>query len=245
MILDNEPKIDVLAFGAHPDDVEIGAGGVLHRLSAKGEKVAICDLTLAEKSSNGTVERRQQEAKEADRVLGICLRRNLHLPDRGLRLMDEHIRPIVRTIRELRPDIVLMPYWKDRHPDHEMCHSLVREAVFNAKIRKYEVSGDREPLPPHSVSRLLCYFINDHVEPQFMVDISNDIEAKLAALSAYRSQFEKESGSVTTPLTEGYIERVRAREYLFGQASGVAYAEGFVSYTPLLLHTLPGKESTI
>jgi N-acetylglucosamine malate deacetylase 1 len=234
--------IDILAFGAHPDDVEIGAGGVLHQMSRKGKKVVICDLTLAELSSNGTVNRRQQEAAAADSQLGIYRRVNLGLPDRGLRMSDEHIRPLVQIIRTFRPATVLAPFWKDRHPDHEMCAALVKEAVFNAKIRKYEAADGTESLPAHQVSQFFHYFINDSIEPQFIVDISEDMEAKMAALASYQSQFEIGDGSVATPLTAGYLERVRAREYGFGQAARVAYAEGFVSSMPLLLSVLPGKD---
>ncbi|WCK56105.1 bacillithiol biosynthesis deacetylase BshB1 [Aneurinibacillus sp. Ricciae_BoGa-3] len=235
-------EVDILAFGAHPDDVEIGAGGVLHQLARQGKKVVICDLTLAELSSNGTVERRQQEAAAADRQLGIYRRVNLGLPDRGLRMSDEHIRPLVQVIRTFRPATVFAPFWKDRHPDHEMCAALVKEAVFNAKIRKYEIADGIDSLPAHQVGQLFHYFINDSIEPQFMMDISEDIEAKMAALASYRSQFEISDGSVATPLTEGYLKRVRAREYGFGQAASVAYAEGFVASTPLLLSVLPGKD---
>lgn len=223
-----------LAFGAHPDDVEIGAGGLLRKWANEGKRTGICDLTYAELSSNGTVERRQQEAAEASRVLGIHTRLNLGLPDRGLSLNKEQIEAIAHVIRLYRPRIVLMPYWEDRHPDHGMCSVVVREAVFNAKIRKYKIKG-KEAAPAHRVEHVFAYFINGQTEPQFLVDISEEMEAKMAALGAYRSQFEKAPDSVATPLTEGYLERVRAREYVFGQAGGVAYAEGFVSHTPLLL----------
>jgi bacillithiol biosynthesis deacetylase BshB1 len=227
-------ELHVLAFGAHPDDVEIGAGGLLRKWANQGKRTGICDLTYAELSSNGTVERRQKEAAEASRLLGLHTRLNLGLPDRGLAPVPEQIRVIAHTIRLYRPHIVLIPYWEDRHPDHGMCSVLVREAVFNARIRKYETNGPDSP-PAHKVEHVFAYFINGQTEPQFLIDISEEMEEKMAALGAYRSQFEKESGSVATPLTEGYLERVRAREYGFGQTAGVAYAEGFVSHTPLLL----------
>ncbi|GEN34263.1 MULTISPECIES: bacillithiol biosynthesis deacetylase BshB1 [Aneurinibacillus] len=226
--------LHALAFGAHPDDVEIGAGGLLRKWASQGKRTGICDLTYAELSSNGSVERRQQEAAEASRLLDLSVRVNLGLPDRGLAPVPDQIRAITHVIRLYRPRIVLMPFWEDRHPDHGMCSVLVREAVFNARIRKYETDG-QESLPAHKCEHVLAYFINGQTEPQFLIDISEEMEVKMAALGAYRSQFEKEAGSVVTPLTEGYLERVRAREYVFGQSAGVAYAEGFVSHTPLLL----------
>jgi bacillithiol biosynthesis deacetylase BshB1 len=222
-----------LAFGAHPDDVEIGAGGLLRKWANQGKRTGICDLTRAELSSNGTVEQRQQEAEEASRLLGLHTRLNLGFPDRGLAPIPEQIRAMAHVIRLYRPRIVLMPYWEDRHPDHGMCSVLVKEAVFNARIRKYETAAPS--LPAHKVEHVFAYFINGQTDPQFLIDISEEMEAKMAALGAYRSQFEKGEGSVSTPLTEGYLERVRAREYIFGQSAGVAYAEGFVSHTPLLL----------
>lgn len=232
---DHRPEpLHALAFGAHPDDVEIGAGGLLHKWVKQGKKVGICDLTYAEMSSNGSVERRQQEANEATSLLGLHTRLNLGLPDRGLMPIQEQIQVIAHTIRLYRPRIVLMPYWEDRHPDHGMCSVQVREAVFNAKIRKYE-TNKQDILTAHRVEHVLAYFINGQTEPQFLVDISEEMDVKMAALGAYRSQFEMEPGSVATPLTQGYLERVRAREYVFGQSAGVAYAEGFVSHTPLLL----------
>ncbi|WCN36680.1 bacillithiol biosynthesis deacetylase BshB1 [Aneurinibacillus uraniidurans] len=230
----HQEPLHALAFGAHPDDVEIGAGGLLHKWAKEGKKVGICDLTYAELSSNGTPERRQQEAAEAARTLGLHVRLTLGLPDRGLALVPEQIRAIAHVIRLYRPRVVLSPYWEDRHPDHGMCSMLVREAIFNARIRKYE-TNESVSLPTHKVEHDLAYFINGQTEPQFLLDISEEMEAKMSALGAYRSQFEMEEGSVATPLTTGYLERVRAREYGFGQNVGVAYAEGYVSRTPLLL----------
>ncbi|WP_166239434.1 bacillithiol biosynthesis deacetylase BshB1 [Paenibacillus turpanensis] len=221
--------VDILVFGAHPDDAEIGMGGTIAKAAKAGRRIAICDLTQAELSSNGTVELRQQEAAEASQVLQLAERSNLKLPDRGLYMTKDIIDAVTREIRRLRPSIVFAPYWQDRHPDHVACSSIVDQAVFNAKLRNY--MPEHEPV---TVSWCYYYFINDTYEPNSAVDVSEVYELKTAALSAYRSQFEKlDSSYVDTPLNQAYVSRVEARDHLMGQKIGVRYAEGFVSKLPL------------
>lgn len=230
----------ILAFGAHPDDVEIGMGGTIAKYAQQGYDIGICDLTLAELSSNGTVHTRQQEAKRAADILGVRTRIQLKLPDRGLTVQKEHIDPIVTVIRTYRPKVVFAPYWEDRHPDHGQCAKLVEEAVFSAAVCRYE---DRRQLPPHRVHAVYFYMINGFHRPHFVVDISDTIDKKLASLRAYESQFERKSDSVDTPLTNGYIETVESRERLFGKEVGVSFAEGFMTKKPLILvHDLLGEE---
>ncbi|CAM3230709.1 MULTISPECIES: bacillithiol biosynthesis deacetylase BshB1 [Brevibacillus] len=229
-------SLDILAIGAHPDDVEIGASGSLLLAAKQGQRVGILDLTYAELSSNGNVERRQQEAAEADRLLGVCARYNFGLPDRGLEsVREEAIRRVVELIRQTRPRVVLAPYFQDRHPDHESVSRIVREAVFSSGIRKYQPS---ETLVAYRPAQLLYYFINSTVTPQVVVDVTAVYPEKLDVLRCYRSQFELEAESVDTPLTNGYLEMVEYRERLFGQQAGVRYAEGFMSATPYVLPNL-------
>ncbi|RAP76358.1 bacillithiol biosynthesis deacetylase BshB1 [Paenibacillus montanisoli] len=221
---------DILAFGAHPDDVEIGMGGTIAKHTAQGVKVAICDLTEAEMSSNGTVETRRLEAAEASAVLGLSYRSTLRLPDRGLTGSADQIEAIVAEIRRLRPRLVFAPYWSDRHPDHVSCSRLIEEAVFNAKLRNY-MPG----LPPVQVEQLYFYYINDSNEVSLITDISDQMETKLKALQAYRSQFappQEGEDRVRTPLTDRYVQRVEARDMLLGQTRGWAYAEGFAMKRP-------------
>lgn len=223
-------KLDILAFGAHPDDVEIGAAGTLIKHKNKGKRIGICDLTYAELSSNGTVEIRQQEAKKASEIMGLHVRENLGFPDRGLSVCDSFIKRMVDVIRRYRPAVVLAPYWEDRHPDHEHASRMVREAVFSAGIRRYEGGED---LPHHYVNDVYYYFINRHVRPRFTVDVSGVYEQKTAALSAYQSQFKMSGTEVQkTVLNQGYLEVVEARDRQFGQEHGCEYAEGFVSEKP-------------
>lgn len=228
----NEP-LDILIFGAHPDDAEIGMGGTIYKHASAGYRVGICDLTLAEMSSNGTVELRQQEAAKASELLGLAVRSNLRLPDRGLWMGPEPVRAITLEIRKHKPRIVFAPYWDDRHPDHIACSKLVQEAVFNAKLRRYEPDA-----PAHTVEQCYFYFINDIAESDLLVDISDCHEQKMKALSAYQSQFEVAGAGndyVNTPLNQGYLERVEAKDRMLGQKRMVPYAEGFVSKLPYLV----------
>ncbi|WNR42418.1 bacillithiol biosynthesis deacetylase BshB1 [Paenibacillus roseipurpureus] len=223
-------QLDILIFGAHADDAEIGMGASIAKHTARGSRVGLCDLTYAEMSSNGTVETRIKEAEEAAKILGVVSRTNLGLPDRGLFVNADHIERITQEIRKFRPRIVFAPYWQDRHPDHIACSHLIQEAVFNAKLRRY--LPDSEPV---NVEQLYFYFINDVYEADVMVDVTDAYELKMAALRAYQSQFMTGAGTVATPLNQGYVERVEARDRLMGQRRQLTYAEGFVSKLPLVI----------
>jgi N-acetylglucosamine malate deacetylase 1 len=226
-------KLDILAFGAHADDVEIGMGGTIAKYAAEGKLIGICDLTKAEMSSNGTVETRQQEAIKAAEILGAEVRETLDLPDRGLFLKEEYISKIVRVIRLYRPSIVFAPYFDDRHPDHGSCARLVEEAVFSAAVRKYD---EDDSLKPHRPAALHFYMINGFHKPDFAIDVSEVMQKKIDALNAYESQFMKGASTFDTPLVNGYIESVEARERLFGKEVGVEFAEGFMSKKTMLIH---------
>jgi N-acetylglucosamine malate deacetylase 1 len=214
-----------LAFGAHADDVEIGMGAAIKKETESGREVIICDLTEAELSSNGSVEIRRQEAKDAADILGVKNRVNLQLPDRGLYLREEFILKMVSCIRKFKPEYVFAPYWADRHPDHGNCAKLVKEAVFSAGIKNIK---DPDGLHAHKVKNIFYYFINSTERPSLFLDVSDSYSYKIQALQAYPSQFIKTADSVDTPLTNGYIERVEARDRLFGLEAGAVYAEGFI-----------------
>ncbi|WP_026573256.1 bacillithiol biosynthesis deacetylase BshB1 [Bacillus sp. UNC438CL73TsuS30] len=232
-------SLDILAFGAHADDVEIGMGGTIAKFSEQGKRIGICDLTDAGLSSNGTIELRKIEAMNAADILGVAFRTSLSLPDRGLYLTGEYIKLIAGVIRQLKPKIVFAPYFEDRHPDHGNCARLVEEAVFSAGIRKFKTDQGEAP---HRVERMYFYMINGFHKPDFTTDISQQIEKKLKALRAYKSQFERTEESFDTPLTNGYIETVEAREKMFGKLVGIPFAEGFKSKVPLLIdHDLLGE----
>jgi N-acetylglucosamine malate deacetylase 1 len=228
-----QSHLDILIFGAHADDAEIGMGATIAKHTAAGYSVGICDLTYAELSSNGSVDTRKKEAEQAAVILGITMRSNLGLPDRGLLLKEAYIERITYEIRAHRPKIVFAPYWQDRHPDHVACSQLIQEAAFNAKLRKY-----LPDVQAVQVQQLYFYFINDVVEADLLVDVSDSYGKKITALEAYRSQFViagEGNDYVSTPLNQGYVERVEARDRLMGQKRMVHHAEGFVSKQPLLV----------
>lgn len=226
-------QLDILAFGAHADDVEIGMGGTIAKYVASGKKIGICDLTRAELSSNGTVEGRQLEARRAADILGVQVRENLKHRDRGLYLTEEAIKEVVTIIRKYRPKVVFTPYIVDRHPDHGNCTNIVEEAFFSAGIRKFHTDDEYPSFRP---AKLIYYMINGFHKPDFVIDISDFIEQKVASLNAYESQFQTSAESVDTPLVNGYIETVKAREKLFGKEVGVSFAEGFKVKTPIVLN---------
>lgn len=228
----NEHKLNILAFGAHADDVEIGMGGTIAKYAGKGLKIGICDLTQAELSSNGTVELRQQEAEKASKILGVSIRKTLDFPDRGLLINENYIRKVAELVRQYRPEIVFAPYFEDRHPDHGNCGRIIEEAVFSAGIKNYFTEEHKQP---HRVKNTYFYMINGFHKPDFVIDISEQMHLKKLSLEAYESQFTKTSDSFETPLVNGYIETVEAREKLFGKEAGVAYAEGFKSKKPILM----------
>lgn len=226
-------KIDILSFGAHADDVEIGMGATIAKYTSEGKTVVICDLTKAELSSNGTVELRQREAMRAAEILGVEERITLNLQDRDLLLSQDAIRQVAHIIRTYQPEIVFVPYEKDRHPDHGNCARIVEEAFFSAGINKYQTGFDDIPYRP---KQLYYYMINGFSTPDFVIDVSNVYKKKKESLEAYKSQFIKQAGSVDTPLTNNYMQALEAREFLFGKEVGTLYAEGFKVRAPILLN---------
>lgn len=226
-----------LAFGAHPDDVEIGAGGLIAQEVRKGYQAAICDLTAGELSSNGDPVTRRREAVAAGAVLGVGKRVCLGLADRGLKNDDEHRTRIVEIIRQLRPRFVLCPWPGDSHPDHALAGQLVREAVLNARLRRY---GEGEPW---AVERVWDYFI--HEMPLSLgsghsvyVKISPEAAgAKMRALACYESQFVKGNESVSTRL-HGLKERIEYRDRYTGSLIGAEWGERFFQIEEIAVRDL-------
>lgn len=223
--------VDVLVFGPHADDLEIGLGGVIARHAAAGHRVGLCDLTRAELSSNGTPEQRLVEAAEAAAVLGAAWRENLGWPDGGIDGTAEQVRSAADLIRRARPRVMAIPYWNDRHPDHEAASRVLKQAAFKAALRRYETA--HESWQPD----WLChYFINDGARPSFVVDVSATYAKKRAALDCYRSQFDRPGGgSIGTRLNAPtFRQLIESRDAQFGALAGVAFAEGLVVREPVV-----------
>jgi bacillithiol biosynthesis deacetylase BshB1 len=222
--------IDLLVFGPHADDIEIGLGGTIARHAAAGHAVGLCDLTEAELSSNGTREQRKDEAAAAAHVLGAVWRENLGWPDGGITVAPATIRAAVDLIRAHRPRSIAIPYWDDRHPDHVAASQVLRSAIFKSGLRRYVTSADA-----WRPDWICHYFINDSVTPSFVVDVSDSYERKRQALDCYRSQFTPAGeGAVATRLTAStFRQLIESRDAQFGALAGVAFAEGVVVREPV------------
>lgn len=222
--------VDLLAFGSHPDDIELGLGGAVARHVAHGARVGLCDLTAGEQSSNGSVDERLAEGDAAGAVLGVAWRRNLRLPDGHLG-GDDHVRAIVEEVRRWRPRVVAAPYWADRHPDHVAASQLVALAVFKANLRRYGAAGG-----PWQADWVCYYFINDGAAPSFVIDVSAHYERKRQALACHRSQFAPSGDrAVATRLTSPRFQQlIESRDAQFGALVGVAFAEGIVVREPVM-----------
>jgi bacillithiol biosynthesis deacetylase BshB1 len=217
--------VDLLVFGPHPDDIEIGLGGTVAKHSALGLSVGLCDLTAGEMGSNGTPDERLAEAEAARAVLGAAWRENLRWPDRRIGKDPGHLEQAVAFIRLHRPRAIAAPYWSDRHPDHVAASEVITEAAFNAGLARYRSEGEA-----WKAEWICYYFINHAASPSFVIDVSGEYERKRRALDCHRTQFQR-SGPETadtrlnTPLFRQLIE---SRDAQFGALVGVRWAEGFV-----------------
>jgi bacillithiol biosynthesis deacetylase BshB1 len=222
--------LDLLVFGPHPDDLEIGLGGTIALHASRGLRVGLCDLTSGDMGSNGDPEQRRAESEAAREVLGAAWRANLYWPDRRIGKDPQHLDDAVAFIRRHRPRVVAAPYWRDRHPDHEAASELLTEAVFNAGLRRYAAKG--EAWKPEWIC---YYFINDGAEPSFVLDVSAHYDAKRAALDCHSSQFTRRPDLAATRLnTPIFRQLIESRDAQFGARAGVTWAEGIVVREPVV-----------
>jgi N-acetylglucosamine malate deacetylase 1 len=227
--------VDLLVFGPHPDDIEIGFAGTIAVHTARGLRVGLCDVTRGELGSNGTPEERVAEAEAAARVLGVSWRRNLEWPDGGIVGSDEQIASAVRLIRQCRPRTIALPYWDDRHPDHRAASEVLTRAAFKAALRRFDAGGD-EADAAWRADWVCYYFINDAADVSFAIDVSAHYALKRQALACHRSQFAPlGAGSVATRLTvPGFSQLIESRDAHLGALAGVSYAEGVIVREPVL-----------
>ncbi|WP_420399410.1 bacillithiol biosynthesis deacetylase BshB1 [Flagellimonas sp.] len=224
-------KLDILVFGAHPDDAELGAGGTIAKEVARGKKVGIIDLTRGELGTRGTAEIRDEEAAKAAEILGVAVRENMQFAD-GFFVNDKsHQMEIIKMVRKYRPDVVLCNAVDDRHIDHAKGSQLVSDACFLSGLVKIDTKMDgddqwQQPWRP----RVVYHFIQwKNLEPDFVVDVSGFIEKKNEAILAYSSQFfDPKSDEPETPISsKNFIDSVTYRARDMGRLVGVGYAEGF------------------
>ncbi|MFS8581700.1 MAG: bacillithiol biosynthesis deacetylase BshB1, partial [Limnochordales bacterium] len=217
--------LDVLAIGAHPDDVELGMGGAIGAFLAEGLKVGILDLTNGEPTPFGSPEEREREAAAAADILGVAVRRTLPLTNRELQDTVEARRMVAEVIREWRPRTLFIHYWEDAHPDHVAACRLCEAARFYAKLTKTDMRG--EPFYP---ARIFYFFSNHlrglHPKPAFIIDTSDYMEKKLAAVKAYYTQFEKGRPEGAGP---AFYKEIETRDAYWGSLIGARYGEPFVS----------------
>jgi bacillithiol biosynthesis deacetylase BshB1 len=220
-------KLDALAIGAHPDDVEFGCGGTLLKLVSLGYKVGILDMARGEMGTRGNAEIRAREATAASQILGLTIRDNADLPDGHLWLNEDSRRCLVRKLRQYRPRIVFTHYWEDPHPDHAHTCQIVREAAHIAGLVKYDSEAGQARFRPSAVAH---FMLPRTVVPSFVVEITEFAPKKLEAAMAYKSQlYDPKSPEPETAVSaKGFIRRLESRQRYYGSLIGVEHAEAFV-----------------
>ncbi len=224
-------KLDVLAFGVHPDDVELSCGGVLLGERKLGKKTGIIDLTRGELGTRGTAETRSTEAADAAKILGVEIRENLEMADGFLQNDEAHQRKIIAAIRTYQPEIILCNAPEDRHPDHGRSSKLVSDAAFLAGLRKIETEAGGKMQEAWRPTYVFRYIQDRMLQPDFVIDITDVFEQKVEAIKAYRTQFN--NGDTNEPetyiSTPDFLDSVIYRHKWFGKMIGVKFAEGFIS----------------
>lgn len=224
-------KLDILAFGAHPDDVEIGCGGTIAKEVSLGKKVGIIDLTQGELGTRGSIKIRYKEAKKGAEILGVQVRENLKFADGFFKNDKEHQLEIVKIIRKYKPEIVLCNAIDDRHIDHGKGSKLVSDACFLSGLQKIQTQFNGENQQSWRPKVVYHYIQWKHIEPDFVVDISDFIQTKLNSVLAYESQvFNPNSKEPQTPITsQNFLESISYRARDLGRLIGSEYAEGFTT----------------
>jgi bacillithiol biosynthesis deacetylase BshB1 len=224
-------KLDILAFGVHPDDVELGCSGTILASVAEGKKVGIVDLTQGELGTRGSAETRKVEAADAARVLQVSVRENLEMADGFFQNDERHQRMVIEVIRKYRPEIVLCNAIEDRHPDHGRSAQLVEDAAFLSGLRKIETSASGENQEAWRPKYIFHYLQDRFLQPDFIFDISDFFDKKLESILCYKTQFfnpdlDEPQTYISSP---SFLEGIRARAMMLGKRIGVQYAEGYIT----------------
>src|SRR6516164_6449558 len=228
----SQDSLDILAIAAHRDDVEQTCGGTLLKAAQRGQKTGILDLTRGEMGTRGTADDREREANDAAKILGAEWRRALDIPDGRVENTWENRLKVARVIRAQRPRVVILPYWQGRHPDHYTAAGLGYEACFLAGLAKLALAQQGlsgVSLAPHRPFKIIYATLYYDIRPTFVVDISEQFEARLQAILAYHSQFsDQEAGQDLFPAHAEIRSRVEAMARFYGMLGGVDYAEPFL-----------------
>ena len=224
-------KVDILAFGAHPDDVEISCSATICKHIALGQKVAVVDLTQGELGTRGSAEERLIEAADSAKILGLTDRVNLGFRDGFFTHDEAHLLELVRMIRKYQPEIVLANAVSDRHPDHGKAGKLIADACFLSGLKKIETSFDGE-VQTHWRPKAVYHYIQDYyLKPDFVVDVTGFEQKKIESIKAFKTQFyDPTSAEPSTPISrEDFFDFLLGRMKEYGRPIGVEYAEGFTS----------------
>jgi N-acetylglucosamine malate deacetylase 1 len=246
-----EPKLDILAIAAHPDDIEITCGGLLIKMAKRGKSVGAVDLTRGEAGTYGTSDDRLAELHEAAKIMGLSYRENLAMEDSAVEYNQENKLKIADAIRKTKPDLVILPHWDQRHPDHLACTKLGYDACFLAGLKKLPIGGE-----PHRPRKILYVSYFRNTDYSFMVDISDEFEQKCRAVGAYQSQFGQGTGEAVKSALKGALnlydlfasggknifapglniyELMHTRARQLGQLVGVQYAEAYTIKEQILI----------
>lgn len=233
-------KIDILAFGAHPDDVELSCGGTLYNEIQNGKSVGIIDLSAGELGTRGNAKIRSKESALAATILGVSFRKNLGLPDGFIFNTKENQMKVINLIRHYQPDVVLCNAVNDRHPDHARAIQLVSDACFSSGLVKIVTHFDGVEQQVWRPQHVYHYIQWKSLQPDFVVDISEAIEIKLQAVMAYKSQFFDPNSQEPETLisSKNFSESIRYRASDLGRLTGVAYAEGFTTERLVVVDSL-------
>ena len=223
-------KVTIMAFGAHPDDVELRCAGTLIKLAKKGHKTVVVDITQGEFGSRGSPQKRIKESKKALNVMGLNLRENLKIPDTNIEINEGNKIRVINVIRKYKPEIVFLPYWDDRHPDHANASKLINDASFYSGLKS--IKTDYESFKPVYNIYYMCHYT---FEPTFIVDISDVFEKKIKAIKAYKSQFEVNKDTELDDLIKSpfSVENLEAKDRFYGSLIGVRYGEPFLLRNPV------------
>lgn len=224
-------KVNILAFGVHPDDVELGCSGTLIAAVAQGKKVAVIDLTRGELGTRGTAETRDVEAANAAKIMGVHARENLQMADGFFQNDENNIKKVVTVIRKYQPEIVLCNAPEDRHPDHGRSAKLVADAAFLSGLRKIETTLSNEAQKEWRPHYVFHYIQDRYLKPDFLFDISDEYAQKIKAVLCYTTQFNSTDTSEpqTYISTPDFLDVIKARALMFGKRIGVKYAEGYLT----------------
>lgn len=227
-------KLDILAIGVHPDDVELGCSGTLINEIRRGKTAGIVDLTQGELGTRGTVETRYAEAADAARIIGVSVRENLKMRDGFFRNDEEHQLLLIQTIRKYQPDIIIGNILNDRHPDHGRAGHLISDACFLSGLARISTRDEKGNEQAKWRPRYFLQYMQDwYHEPDLLIDISDSFEQRMEAVQAYGTQFHtsaaSEEGPQTYISTPDFLDSIIARARMLGKRIGVKYAEGFIS----------------